>query len=67
MKTYTVQVITLRSYSIEVSAPDREEACDTIYRLGSLADLDALAEPDWIDLDFVDVIDEQEEDDNDRA
>lgn len=67
MKTYTVQVITLRSYSIEVSAPDREKACDTIHRLNSLADLDDLAEPDWIDLDFIDVVHEREESDNDRT
>lgn len=62
MKTFILQVLTVRSYSFEVTAEDEDAALDTIYQLDSLADLDDMTEPDWIDLDSVQVLSEQDDD-----
>ncbi len=64
MKTFILQVLTLRSYSFEVTAEDEDEAVEKVNDLDSLEDLDKLAELDWIDLDSVQVLSEEDGDDN---
>lgn len=65
MKTFILQVLVLRSYSMEVSAEDQDEAVESISRLNSLYDLDQRASLDWVDLDSVNVLSEEDGDDND--
>lgn len=64
MKTFILQVLVLRSYSMEVSAEDQDEAIESINRLNSLYDLDQRASLDWVDLDSVNVLSEEDGDDN---